>query len=76
MPLTKRQLQVATLLGEGIGPYEIAKRLGLTESAVKMRLRVIYKKTGIQNDPSKQLHVLLGIYMNCELFQIGLRPAA
>jgi DNA-binding NarL/FixJ family response regulator len=68
---TKRELDILDLLGDGIGPREIAKQLGLAENYVKQRLSVLYIKTGLY-DCSRQRHVLLAIWANCELFRLGL----
>ena len=47
--MTPRQWQIVELVGEGLKNREIGKMLGVTEQAIKNRLRVIYDETGMDN---------------------------
>lgn len=46
-PLTKRELQVVELLGEGLYNKEIAERLFISEKTVKNHVSSIFKKIGV-----------------------------
>jgi len=45
--LTKKEVQVATLVFEGLTNREIAKLVGTTEQVVKNYLRKVYDKLGV-----------------------------
>ena len=47
--LTPRERQVASLLIEGMGNKTIANELGISESTVKVYVRLGMKKTGAKN---------------------------
>jgi DNA-binding NarL/FixJ family response regulator len=47
--LTPRQLDVLTLIGEGLPNKEIASRLRLSEATVKVHLNAIFKTLGLSN---------------------------
>ncbi|MEM8622790.1 MAG: LuxR C-terminal-related transcriptional regulator [Pseudomonadota bacterium] len=47
--LTRRQLEIAALLGEGASNRNIADRLGLTEGTVKLHVSAILKRLGARN---------------------------
>jgi len=47
--MTVKNGQIVRLLAEGMKNKDIAKRLGMTECAVKARLVGIYNKTGMWN---------------------------
>jgi two-component system nitrate/nitrite response regulator NarL len=46
--LTERQREVATLACQGLSNKMIARKLGVTEGAVKIHLYVIYKKLEVR----------------------------
>lgn len=47
--LTEREQEVLTLLGEGLGAAQIARRLYLSESTAKSHIARIYQKLGAAN---------------------------
>ncbi len=47
--LTKRELQIAALVCQGIANKEIAGRLGVCEGTVKSHLHAIYRKLRVRN---------------------------
>jgi two-component system, NarL family, nitrate/nitrite response regulator NarL len=47
--LSKRELQIATLVAEGLANLEIAAQLGITERTVKAHLSAVYFKTAIRS---------------------------
>lgn len=47
--LTRRQLQVAELIAQGMRHKEIGARLGIKESASKVFTFQIYRRTGLSN---------------------------
>ncbi|MEM9813234.1 MAG: LuxR C-terminal-related transcriptional regulator [Pseudomonadota bacterium] len=47
--LTRRQLEIAALLGEGASNRNISERLGLTEGTVKLHVSAILKRLGVRN---------------------------
>ena len=48
-PLTRREVEILSLLLEGWRNQDIAKRLGLSQSTVKNHVYNIYQKTGVAN---------------------------
>lgn len=70
--LTKSEARTVRWLAEGMGPTEIAKVSHRHLQTVKTRLFFIYTKLGL-NDSERHRRVLLAVYLNCELFQIGLK---
>jgi DNA-binding NarL/FixJ family response regulator len=50
--ITERELEVLTLLGEGLVKKEIADRLGISVTTVVDHVRRIYEKLEVQNAPS------------------------
>jgi two-component system, NarL family, response regulator YdfI len=47
--LTPREAEILTLLGDGLGNKEIARRLGISDHTVKTHLAAIYEKLGAAN---------------------------
>lgn len=47
--LSNRELQIATLVAEGLSNLEIAAQLGITERTVKAHLSAVYFKTAIRS---------------------------
>lgn len=47
--LTRREMEVASLLSEGLTNKEIGKRLFISEYTVENHLRAIYRKVGVTN---------------------------
>ena len=47
--LTRREVEVAMLVGEGLRNREIATRLGLSEGTVKLHLNHVFTKLGIES---------------------------
>lgn len=71
-PLSPTQVQIAALVAEGAHLRDITEARRSSMSTVKNQLQEIYRKLGI--DPrDKSGMVKLAVYMNCELFQIGLK---
>lgn len=58
IPLTLRQQQVVQLLLEGLSNKEIARRLGITESTVKVHVRSIMSRAGVMSRTQLVLSVL------------------
>ena len=58
VPLTLRQKQVVQLLLEGLSNKEIAYRLGITESTVKVHVRSIMGRAGVMSRTQLVLSVL------------------
>jgi DNA-binding NarL/FixJ family response regulator len=56
--LTARENQVVSLVAEGAGNREIARRLGITENTVKKSLLRIYDKLGVSNRVELVLYAL------------------
>jgi DNA-binding NarL/FixJ family response regulator len=48
-PLTRRELEILTLVAEGLSNADIARRLWITEQTVKFHLSNIYRKLGVSN---------------------------
>ncbi|RPH37724.1 hypothetical protein EHM92_01950, partial [bacterium] len=48
-PLSKRELEVIPLLAEGLSNLEVARRLHISMDTVKVHLRHIYQKLGVNN---------------------------
>jgi len=48
IPLTEREKQALRLLIEGLANKEIAAQIGVSESAVKATLQVLFNKTGVR----------------------------
>lgn len=49
MTLTPREAQIVTLLGDGLSPKEIARRLGTKYSTVRQQLFRAREKTGCRS---------------------------
>ena len=47
--LTRRQLEILSLLMEGTSNRDIAAELGVREQTVKNQLTIMYEKMGVQN---------------------------
>ena len=47
--LTRRELEILTLVGEGLSNAQVAKRLWVTEQTVKFHLSNTYRKLGVSN---------------------------
>ena len=58
MALTGRQQQVVQHLLEGLSNKEIAHRLGITESTVKVHVRSIMSRAGVMSRTQLVLNVL------------------
>ena len=50
--LTQRELEILTLLGEGLAKKEIASRLGITTDTVSYHVKHIYSKLNVPNAPA------------------------
>jgi DNA-binding NarL/FixJ family response regulator len=61
--LTDRQMEIITLLGEGLLKKEIAKRLNISYATVDEHVAHIYERLGVRNAPAavNQAH-LLGLF--------------
>lgn len=70
--LSAKQAKISALVAEGYGPQQIARELHTSEQTVKNVLRIIYRKIGIAKDSRICQIVRLGVWWNCELFQLGL----
>jgi len=70
--LTANESRIVGLIADGLGPTAIAQEKGTAVHTVKTQLTLVYLKLGL-DDPSLHHYVRLGIYMNCELFRIGLQ---
>jgi ATP/maltotriose-dependent transcriptional regulator MalT len=62
-PLSEREMEVLTLIVDGLSNQEIAAKLHLTVATVKWYLTHIYSKLGVQNrtlavQRARQLHIL------------------
>lgn len=47
--LTKREVEVAGLVSQGLANKTVAKQLGVREGTVKIHLHNIYRKLGVSN---------------------------
>lgn len=70
--LTPKEKIVAGMLAQGFNGPGIAEVCGLTTNTVKMHLSRIYLKLDVPDRPELDKRVKLGVYLNCELFKIGL----
>lgn len=52
LELTQKELEIARELVAGYHNYEIAKKFGLSDSAVKGRISRIFRKIGASNRPN------------------------
>lgn len=50
--LSPRELEILTLLGQGLLKKEVAKRLGISVTSVATYIRRIYEKLDVQNAPA------------------------
>ena len=73
--LSPTEMLMAAMIAEGMTLREIAGQLGKARSTIKTQLSVIYGKLGLgqASDGARDPRVRLGVYWNCELFQIGLQ---
>jgi DNA-binding NarL/FixJ family response regulator len=55
--LTKREQQISTLVGQGLGNREISRRLNLSEHTVRNYLSRIFEKLGVSNRVEVALHL-------------------
>ena len=62
-PLTERQTEILSLLGEGLLKKEIAERLGISYATVDEHVTHIYERLGVRNAPAavNRAH-LLGLF--------------
>jgi DNA-binding NarL/FixJ family response regulator len=74
-PLTPQQRRIASMLAEGFDRKEIAAELKIDQRTVKSHLSELYRRLGL-DDLTFTPRVRLGVYWNCELFQIGLDAIA
>lgn len=58
LPLTKRQKEVAALIVEGLPNKEIAYRLGLKETTIKVYASIIFRRMGVRNRTEAAARVL------------------
>ncbi len=72
MQLSPRETQVAALIAAGYDNSMIAKQLGVGLRTVKMYAANVYAKVGIPFRGRGTSRTRLGVWWNCELFQIGL----
>jgi|SRR5580658_8611986 DNA-binding NarL/FixJ family response regulator len=72
LELTREELRVTALLGEGFHVKDIAQELRKAARTVKGQLRSVYIKLGLM-DERRLPYVRLAVWWNCELFQLGLR---
>jgi DNA-binding NarL/FixJ family response regulator len=56
--LTQRELQVASLVEQGLRNRDIARELGIQTGTVKIHLRHIFEKTGVRGRFSLALNAL------------------
>ena len=49
LSLTRREMQMLTMVGEGMSNKEIARKVWVTEQTVKFHLSNIYRKLGVSN---------------------------
>jgi hypothetical protein len=70
--LTPTDRKVAALVGEGFDIPMTAKEMGWSRSTVKHYRTRIFERLEIPGG-TRDPHVVLGVYWNCELFQIGLK---
>jgi DNA-binding NarL/FixJ family response regulator len=69
--LTPLETSVASMVAQGWAASDIAETSGRRTQSVKNMLSRIYEKLGV-HDRDGWPRVKLGIYWNCELFQVGL----
>ncbi len=69
---TSREIRIGEMLGEGMTLQEIAARLPEDYRTTKARVARLARKLGIEAN-SKHTRIMIAIYWNCELFQIGLQ---
>lgn len=50
-PLSRREVQVITLLADGLSKQKISERLSIKEPTVATHVRNIYNKLGVRNAP-------------------------
>jgi two-component system nitrate/nitrite response regulator NarL len=55
-PLTRRELEVLTLLGQGLSNKAIASRLGISESTAKFHVNAILGKLGVTSRSEAIVH--------------------
>lgn len=70
--LSTVEMQLATLAAEGLHAKEIATETGTAVQTVKNQLNRLCMKLGVPRY-EYATRVKLAIYLNCELFQIGLK---
>jgi DNA-binding NarL/FixJ family response regulator len=75
MPLTQQQRRIASMLADGFSRTEIAAVLGIDKGTIKTHLMEVYRRLDL-DDLTFTPRVRLGVYWNCELFQIGLDAIA
>lgn len=55
-PLTERELDVLKLIGQGLGNFEIAKRLYVSQNTVKTHVARIFQKLGVSSRTQAALY--------------------
>jgi DNA-binding NarL/FixJ family response regulator len=76
LKICTRQRSVAQLVACGFHIPDIARELNVSQQIVKENLCSLYRKFGIPNDGRVCQIVRLAVWMNCELFRIGMKAAA
>lgn len=57
-PLTRREIEIVRLIGEGLKNDQIAQRLAISEKTVRNHLTIIFEKAGVHD----RLHLALYAY--------------
>ena len=60
-PLTKRELELLALIAQGLSNHDIAERLFISPQTVKVHVRNIYSKLGVEQAAPAVARQMLGI---------------